>query len=634
VKKLGIIPVIGLIALVAILLWPSAGVGVSSSGYVSFEVTENQAQPGDISPTPYWRDFYGLDSIYLGQPLPIGAMITAYDPEGTLCGQFEVKTKGLYGIMPVYGDDSLTPEDEGAVNGDLITFRVNKILAKTDIPALWTDKVMLTKVELVANEGKPIQIDDTTYEMTIGSERIEVGDKGSENFKPHAKIFPWPDIYFSLELPTPLATATNIEGDTIKYIGPDWEAHFYQDGRNFEFEVIFNSPPPTNTITFPIDYRGLAFHYQGELTPEEIAEGHIRPDNVVGSYAVYHEEQTGFLIDGVGGKAFHIYTPLANDEEWCDLNIDTKTKELTITIDPTWLATARYPLILDPTFGLDSQGGTTDTSGENRIKGSWDTAPSGGVAESINIWCDTDTAAKNIKGGLYTWDTDSNPTTRLDYTADQIVASVEPALQYHIPVIVGYTIVSSTKYFLLAWGEADGGSTYFFYDSVSNKGVYRTETYNGWPADLDGLMTGIGRQYSVSCDFGAAPPDISNTPPTWGVGVVAESATPATGLTHFTVTNNSGFAVDISIKGTDMTGGTAWELSEDGNAGVDIVGLKAGLSGGSYNIVIKEDSPYNDLVTSLADSGTQDWGMQMFVPTSFSDGVPKSGTVTLTASAS
>jgi len=134
------------------------------------------------------------------------------------------------------------------------------------------------------------------------------------------------------------------------------------------------------------------------------------------------------------------------------------------------------------------------------------------------------------------------------------------------------------------------------------------------------------------------PPDISNTPTSFGFGTLAEGATVETtgGLTtaYFTVTNNSSYAVNITIGGTDMTGGTTWTLSNDGTAGNMICGLKAGLEGGSYSVIVRRDAAYNTLITNLAASGTQDWALQLLAPTTFTDGGAKSGIVTLTATQS
>ena len=125
---------------------------------------------------------------------------------------------------------------------------------------------------------------------------------------------------------------------------------------------------------------------------------------------------------------------------------------------------------------------------------------------------------------------------------------------------------------------------------------------------------------------------ITNSPSTYGFGIVEASSTTSTGLTHFTLTNNGNVAEDITINGTDMTGGgTTWTLSDTATAGSGICGLKCGLSGGSYNIIVKKTAPYNTLKSDLAVSGTQDWGLQLLAPTANLYGNQVSGTVTLTA---
>lgn len=190
--------------------------------------------------------------------------------------------------------------------------------------------------------------------------------------------------------------------------------------------------------------------------------------------------------------------------------------------------------------------------------------------------------------------------------------------------------------------------------TVTDAWAEYTETWTEKPGggawsvdDLDALEAGIvlkacifeEKEYTyctqvyIEVNYAAVDPDIENLPTTIGFGVLTASATSTTGLDHLTVTNNSVFAVDISIKATDMTGGNAWTLSDTATPGEDIVGLKAGLSGGDYTIVVKKNAPYNDLVSGLAGETTQDWGLKIYAPTAFTDGVEKSGTITLTATA-
>src|SRR5205085_2722515 len=100
-----------------------------------------------------------------------------------------------------------------------------------------------------------------------------------------------------------------------------------------------------------LNTKGLDFIYQPELTSEEEKEGCVRPDNVVGSYAIFTSEEK---INRVGGKEYksgkvgHIYRPRiedANGEKvWGELNIDTKNGVLSVEIPQVFLDKASYPV--------------------------------------------------------------------------------------------------------------------------------------------------------------------------------------------------------------------------------------------------------------------------------------------------
>lgn len=144
--------------------------------------------------------------------------------------------------------------------------------------------------------------------------------------------------------------------------------------------------------------------------------------------------------------------------------------------------------------------------------------------------------------------------------------------------------------------------------------------------------------------LGGATPDISNTPSVWNIGIVttstdywANGSEPSwpldDGECEFAVTNNSGAAVDIDIKGSNFTGGAGWTLA--GTPDEDTVTLKAGVSGaaneGAFVTLTTGDQAF---ITSLADSDTEYWEAMMESATSHTDGVEKTSTITLTASLS
>lgn len=93
-------------------------------------LTRGAAQGSGVTPTHTWMDIYGSHSTFAGVPIPTGAYVAVIDPQGTQCGERVVTTPGqIAPVMPCYGDDALTPGDEGAVQGDLLSFAVNGSMA-------------------------------------------------------------------------------------------------------------------------------------------------------------------------------------------------------------------------------------------------------------------------------------------------------------------------------------------------------------------------------------------------------------------------------------------------------------------------------------------------------------------------
>jgi hypothetical protein len=76
--------------------------------------------------TPYVADYWSINATLYGGLLMVGDVITAYDPDGVLCGVAYVSAPGEY-LIHVYGDEPATSPgmDEGAEDGDVITFMLN-----------------------------------------------------------------------------------------------------------------------------------------------------------------------------------------------------------------------------------------------------------------------------------------------------------------------------------------------------------------------------------------------------------------------------------------------------------------------------------------------------------------------------
>lgn len=155
----------------------------------------------------------------------------------------------------------------------------------------------------------------------------------------------------------------------VKYGDDNIQYKMYiNEGGNFEFDAIIKRGMPKGQYEIPLEIQtnGLSFYYQPELTQEEIDFGAIRPDSVIGSYAVYHNSKRNNIVqinkndttyeNYQIGKAFHIYRPRvwdnAGDTLWGTLEIDSNL--MIIGVDSTWLAKAKYPVTIDPNFGYES----------------------------------------------------------------------------------------------------------------------------------------------------------------------------------------------------------------------------------------------------------------------------------------
>lgn len=182
-------------------------------------------------------------------------------------------------------------------------------------------------------------------------------------------------------------------------IGADKTHLFYPVKDGFEYAIQYDSPPAVDSETFKIDGAdNYDFVYQPALTDEEVKAGIVRPDDVVGSYAVF---------DHFGNKVFHVYRPFLVDalgnKMWATLSYDVVTHELKVSEPPSWMASAAYPVVLDPTFGKTSVGASSDNLPANywTAVGTY-TAASSDTVNSVSVYVNTGTAnGVHVTLGIY-----------------------------------------------------------------------------------------------------------------------------------------------------------------------------------------------------------------------------------------
>lgn len=353
-------------------------------------------------------------------------------------------------------------------------------------------------------------INETTYRLTMAEDEVEVGDITAAEFKPHAKLKRWGEECYLCVKPAGDITEVEVEVEEYKVKSKykvkqngfelELESEFYalspsaqNELGSFELNIILAKKPPTNKLVFDIETQGLVFCYQPPLTQEEIDEGCERPDNVVGSYAVYHATKRDHILgqtNYMAGKAFHIYRPRIEDADgkwvWGVLDIDEQLGSLMVTIPQEFLDTANYPVrhAAGATFGYTSAGGSAIVS-DDRIRASR-YAGAAGTGTSMSVYGERD-AETGIKAGLYKHSDGS---------------FVKGTVEGTLPVTQNWVTMNFTENPTVEavdyWLAAKIHDGVLYWDAGTIPYRYLATAYeNAFPADMSGFTTS-GNAYDVS----------------------------------------------------------------------------------------------------------------------------------------
>lgn len=167
---------------------------------------------------------------------------------------------------------------------------------------------------------------------------------------------------------------------------------------------------------------------------------------------------------------------------------------MTVTVDQKWLNKASYPVIVDPTFGYTTLGGTNYSPGGQdlcRIKEA--TPASDGTVTQLSFGASV-TTNTNFVGALYT-----AAGTLQTPQGDAAVAISSTKQFYNITFTSGPSIFSSTTYELIAMHD-NAGNVLAAGDSGSSQPNYKTVaqgfTYPNWPSPL-GTIGSSTVQFSI-----------------------------------------------------------------------------------------------------------------------------------------
>jgi hypothetical protein len=348
---------------------------------------------------------------------------------------------------------------------------------------------------------------------------VEVGDVSSPSkFKPHMKWKRWGgEATFAFELDDvfPGNASVTFDGSVITWSKAMVDARWYaydNDG-GFEFEVTLKAKPPRNSVTFTLtDHANLDFHYQPPPTQQELDEGAIRPDNVVGSYAVYHRSKRDDWSACGGqnymtGKVCHIFRPEAIDANgvhcWGDIAIDAAAGTVTLSLPQAFLDSAKYPVVIDPTFGWATGTGTAQAfTPANAVRASnvnYTPPGNGRLLSYTHYVYNPNALTDRLRYALV----DGTSNAIVDYS--DILSVPTCGIGWRtISSLVGAAISSSSSYKLAIWCEGTGA--YWYYDVGSFPDTMRwlaTGAFTDpWPNPIPWtLYVPSARQYSIYASY-------------------------------------------------------------------------------------------------------------------------------------
>ena len=302
---------------------------------------------------------------------------------------------------------------------------------------------------------------------------VKIGGESITKFVPNINASKWRDeCWFNINNKNVAikAETQNFQSGKIDLIvGNDCHRYYITPEGKLEYEIIFSIQPKPEVLLELQHSKNLDFLYQPELSVHEIADGHIRPENVVGSYAVYAQKVNGNYQTG---KLCHIYRPKFIDARgfstWGTLFIDPSAGVISIRCDEDWLKKASYPVTLDPDLGYSTLGASAvfhSYGAATAVHGTTD--GSGGDTARIYIGVYSG-AAGSCKMAVYTDDAGNNrPESQLPDGSGDDEVSVSLSATGWVSAAYVQSLAASTKYWI-ACADLRGSVTYWNFDYGSS----------------------------------------------------------------------------------------------------------------------------------------------------------------------
>jgi hypothetical protein len=411
-----------------------------------------------------------------------------------------------------------------------------------------TDKIskdkFVEKYNSVAEIKAKYQIDGASLKKTVSNNtedavRVTLGDKNAQEFIPSLTISKWAEVFLKIEPKLENIASNdknlNFNGDKVEFSTPKVNYGLYEtptndknSGESFEYDITLKGKPATNKIEFNIKTQGLDFFFQPPLNQEiKIGEEGVvsctetdcynkdgkviiyRPENVVGSYAIYASGEKVNLTDGKlykTGKVGQIFRPRIADAEgkWAWEELSIKDNLLTITIPQDFLDKAVYPIhSTGINFGdttLGSTGSSVGYYGPYRSQFTTGSVGGVGVSMTVGVWDQYGVPLNNITTQCAIY---SGANLITNGTTNQAVITFTVVPSWTSPFLfsTGPTIAANTAYYLAFGANTSAQDAFFVYDTATGgvHGYDITAYASWWPTWVDN--GGGTRKYSIYATY-------------------------------------------------------------------------------------------------------------------------------------
>lgn len=385
------------------------------------------------------------------------------------------------------------------------------------------------------------KINDTTYKVEWSADaKVEFGGGDVDKFLPIVSFSRFGGLA-NLHIKYPVGEEeTTVTGvDKIVWENGKDEVHFYPLEKNtfekkdggFEIEFILRKKPISNKITLKYSSKNLRFMKQlaydkQVMAPIDIAAGVVDrtptegknkngdvivrvPENMINSYSVYYTKAKRIYSNAAeaeqirAGKAFCIprlkATDAGKNEVWLDQDFE-QNGNYVITMPQDFLDKAKYPIIVDPTFGYTTLPTGSSISFEDVIVGNIGTPAEAGTVDTLHLALTNWSNGEAVKMALYT-----SP-------GDALVANSESTERsdggsgWQTFQVSGTANLTTQQYAVMAWS---GSTVEIWRDAGSGTNAYYelSQTYGSWPSSIS--SSADTNNYGTYCTYGTVTYEIS-----------------------------------------------------------------------------------------------------------------------------